>query len=180
MPKHLVVILVLQSFSCWIVGEVTGREWNLFWSVNYFVYILIIQITAMMGTLWELCQVSIFFRYFRHASGSLVILSKNLVQYININRLVQCLRWEEKNLDWIWNYLLSWKLMGLLGHYNWKEHIYVLCFVCESVLKKVMRIYIVHKQHELSTVIKWDKTQNSIYWWNVGRSKSFSAHPEQQ
>ena len=32
-----------------------------------------------------------FFRYFRHASGSLIILSKNLVQYININRLVQCL-----------------------------------------------------------------------------------------
>lgn len=28
------------------------------------------------------------FRYFRHAAGSLVILSKNLAQYININRLV--------------------------------------------------------------------------------------------
>ena len=28
------------------------------------------------------------FRYFRHATGSLVILSKNLAQYININRLV--------------------------------------------------------------------------------------------
>ncbi|GAU15076.1 hypothetical protein TSUD_08140 [Trifolium subterraneum] len=27
-------------------------------------------------------------RYFRHAAGSLVILSKNLAQYININRLV--------------------------------------------------------------------------------------------
>ncbi|CAL5193163.1 unnamed protein product [Lathyrus oleraceus] len=26
--------------------------------------------------------------YFRHASGSLVILSKNLAQYININRLI--------------------------------------------------------------------------------------------
>ena len=28
-----------------------------------------------------------YFRYFRHATGSLVILSKNLAQYININRL---------------------------------------------------------------------------------------------
>lgn len=29
-----------------------------------------------------------FIRYFRHASGTLVILSKNLAEYININRLV--------------------------------------------------------------------------------------------
>lgn len=29
----------------------------------------------------------VIFRYFRHAAGSLIILSKNLAQYININRL---------------------------------------------------------------------------------------------
>ena len=38
---------------------------------------------------WNLTMITFsLFSYFRHAGGSLVILSKNLAQYVNINRLV--------------------------------------------------------------------------------------------
>lgn len=33
-------------------------------------------------------HIFIMFRYFRHAAGSLLILSKNLAQYVHINRSV--------------------------------------------------------------------------------------------
>lgn len=48
------------------------------------------------------------FRYFRHASGSLVILSKNLAQYININRLVLMVL----NVSFFFNSVSFWKILS--------------------------------------------------------------------
>ena len=92
----MVLELLMENACCILLTEVSMYKycgWNLFTFLVVWISVLSCFIFSSVDFFFfGMASVDLYcfivFRYFRHASGSLVILSKNLAQYININRLV--------------------------------------------------------------------------------------------
>ena len=96
---------------------------------------MMVLLAAPIAMIWNLTMITFsLFSYFRHAGSALIILSKNLAQYVNINRLVvnaftgktRC-GFNQKFVFLFWDLLSieAYKLPD--GQPNWFVHDFIDC-----------------------------------------------------